>query len=755
MAIGVHHDGSEEYRSAFHGTSIGIAALAVDGTFTQVNPALCRLTGYSESQLLAGAGFASLLAPDDLPLYEKDFGAAVAGEPAVAPADRMLLAADGSKIWVELSIHAGASMGGLPGHIVLHAVDVTERRAAHDQALRRSAQQGEVAALGQLALTALRADELAHQAVAGIHKVMNVETVSIAREDDRSGKLVVVAGQDRVADVLAEAPGPDLRHARYALDTGAPVHVIDRDHEQRFDVDGFLGRGVRSGVSLPMRCADGDPGVLTVYRRQAGGLADHELEFLAAMVSVLNGAATRLQSEDELLRQSMYDTVTDVPNRRFLLSSLSELLKSPGQGDRRLTVISLGLVNRRAIHESLGHDAGDSFLSEIGQRIAMLLTLDETLARSDGDEFVIVSPDLTNPEDATDRVRDLLGRVAGPVTLEGFELPPHLVAGVVVTKVDPQIRPEDLLRDASAAMYRAVAEDMKVAVFDEAMRAETVERLSLVAELRRAIDTRSLYLAYQPVVSRSAGRVTKYEALVRWSHPVRGEIGPGRFVPLAETHGLIGRLGSYVLGEALDQLRRWRDAGDTLGDRSMAVNISRAQLDDPGLVEEILEALDVRSLAPSSLMIEVTESALTGDSQAALETVKALSEAGVQIALDDFGVGQSSLASLTELPLDVLKLDRSLVHDVANSPQRVAIMSAVSQIAQTLDLVVVAEGIETEDEARITAQLGCDLGQGWFYARPTAPDELPGVVAALDASMVADALSDAAGRGLNGGRHAA
>jgi EAL domain-containing protein (putative c-di-GMP-specific phosphodiesterase class I) len=283
-------------------------------------------------------------------------------------------------------------------------------------------------------------------------------------------------------------------------------------------------------------------------------------------------------------------------------------------------------------------------------------------------------------------------------------------------------------------MYRAVAEDVKLAVFDEAMRAETVERLSLVAELRRAIDTRSLYLVYQPVVSRAEAQVTKYEALVRWSHPVRGEIGPARFVPLAETHGLIGRLGSYVLAESLDQLRRWRDAGDTLGNRSMGVNISRAQLDDPGLAEEILGALAERELEPACLMIEVTESALTGDSQAALETVKALADAGVQIALDDFGVGQSSLASLTELPLDVLKLDRSLVHDVVDSPQRIAIMSAVSQIAQTLDLMVVAEGIETEEEARITSELGCDLGQGWFYARPTPADELPTIVAKLDAS---------------------
>ena len=743
MALAGHHDGGEEFRSAFNGASIGIAVLALDGTFTLVNPELCRMTGYNESQLLAGPGLTLLLAPQQRQPYEEEFGRIVAGEAPGPDADRLLIRADGSTLWAQVSLTVTHGLGGAAGHVVAHLVDVTERRTEKERALRRSAQQSEVAALGQLALTALRADELAHQAVDAIGRVLGVDLVAIAREDERTGRFVVVAGHQRLAEVHADPPGPDTRHARFALDQGMPVVIEDRDAEQRFDVDGLLDRGMRSGVALPMLCSDGDPGILAVYRRQSGPFAQDELDFLHAMVAVLNGAATRLQSEDELLRQSLYDTVTDVPNRRFLLASLAETLKAPGAGGRRIAIISLGLVNRRAIHESLGHDAGDRFLSEIGQRIAMLLTLDETLARSDGDEFVIISPELHTPDDAADRVRDLLSRVAGPVSIEGFELPPNLVAGIVVPEINAQDRPEDLLRDASAAMYRAVAEDLNIAVFDEAMRAETVERVSLVAELRRAIDTRSLHLAYQPIVSRAERRVTKYEALVRWTHPQRGEIGPGRFVPLAETHGLIGRLGSYVLTEALDQLQRWRQAGDPLGDRAMGVNISRAQLDDPRLVEEILGALRERDLPPSSLMIEVTESALAGDSQAALETVRALAAAGVQIALDDFGVGQSSLASLTELPLDVLKLDRSLVHDVVDSPQRVAIMSAVSQIAKTLDLQVVAEGIETEEEAEITSQLGCDLGQGWHYARPTTAEELPAVVASVDATLSGPAAGDA------------
>ena len=216
------------------------------------------------------------------------------------------------------------------------------------------------------------------------------------------------------------------------------------------------------------------------------------------------------------------------------------------------------------------------------------------------------------------------------------------------------------------------------------MRAETVERVALTDDLRRAIEHGGLRLVYQPMVGFDARRATSFEALVRWTHPERGEIGPGRFIPLAEQHGLIEPLGRWVLHEALDQLRRWRDDGLPMGDMSMSVNVSRVQLSRPGLAEEIFAALDERELPAEQLVVEVTESAVMDDPDAANATLDALSAAGVRIALDDFGVGQSSLACLRDLPLDVLKLDRGFITSLASSRQAAAIVRAVCDMARTL-----------------------------------------------------------------------
>lgn len=725
-------DGLALSRSAFDNACIGMAIVGRDGRLVRVNPGLCRLTGHPEARLLGSDGLAALVC-------EQAREALVArwepirsgGEDDGADIDVPIACADGGPRWVRLTF--GPAHDGASDDLLVQFLDVSARRTAEQSVARLRSHRDALATLGQLAMEAERADDLASAAVSAILDALEADVAAIARRLAGGDQLLAVAGQDRRGIFGPGAADVDPAHARLALARGGELLFEDRDAEAAFDTEGLHIRGLRSGIALPVLCAGCDLGVLAVYRRTAGAFAGEDLDLLRAIVKLLDGTAQRIQSEDELLRQSLYDPVTEVPNRRFLLSAVGAL--EQGRAERSLAIISLGIVNRRQIHESLGHDAGDRFLHEIGQRIAMRLTLDETLARSDGDEFVVLSPDLGSRENVLHRVQGLLERIRVPVSLEGLDLPPHVVAGVVMAPPRGAWRPEDLVRDASTAMYRAISEEREIVVFDEAMRAQTVERLSLVAELRRAIEMRSLNLAFQPVVSRVQGRVTKFEALVRWSHHRLGEIPPDRFVPLAESHGLIGRLGSYVLNEALDQLVRWKELGDTLGDRQMSVNISRAQLDDPGLVDEILNAVHSRGLAPASLLIEVTESALAGDAQAAIESVRALSAAGVCIALDDFGVGQSSLASLTELPLDVLKLDRSLVSQVAGSRERIAIISAVVRIAKELELMVVAEGIETDDEAALTERLGCDMAQGWFYARPTTAADLPSVVAALDGAL--------------------
>jgi EAL domain-containing protein (putative c-di-GMP-specific phosphodiesterase class I) len=292
------------------------------------------------------------------------------------------------------------------------------------------------------------------------------------------------------------------------------------------------------------------------------------------------------------------------------------------------------------------------------------------------------------------------------------------------------------------ASYRAKSGGRaRYELFDGRMRAEAVERVELTHDLRAAIESGELYLAYQPIVSFAQRKVIALEALARWTHPTRGEISPGRFIPLAEQHGLIGELGSWVMRAALDQVSRWRDAGDAVGALSVSVNFSRVQLGRPGLADDVVAALNRREIAPNQFVVEVTESAVMDDPEAARATLAALHARGVRLALDDFGVGQSSLACLRDLPLDVLKLDRGFVTSIATSRESGAIVRAVADMARTLRFPVIAEGIETPAQATVIEALGCDMGQGFLYARPAPAGQLPAVVAELDAALASHALA--------------
>jgi EAL domain-containing protein (putative c-di-GMP-specific phosphodiesterase class I) len=314
-------------------------------------------------------------------------------------------------------------------------------------------------------------------------------------------------------------------------------------------------------------------------------------------------------------------------------------------------------------------------------------------------------------------------------------LRPSASIGIALAGPAAAVQGEDLLRDAGVAMYRAKrAGGGRAELFDDAMRAETVERLALTNDLRRAIEDGDLRLVYQPLVNLGRRRTSGFEALVRWTHPERGEVAPARFIPLAEQHGLIEPLGRWVLREALEQLARWRADGLAL-DMGMSVNFSRVQLNRPGLADEVLAVLEDCGLAPDRLIVEVTESAVMEEAETATATLQALSARGVRIALDDFGVGQSSLACLRDLPLDALKLDRQFITSLASSRDAAAIVRAVCDMARTLGFGVVAEGVETEAQSQVVEALGCDYGQGFLYAKPTRPEDVRAVVAAVDARL--------------------
>jgi len=409
----------------------------------------------------------------------------------------------------------------------------------------------------------------------------------------------------------------------------------------------------------------------------------HDLDTLDEAVVRLQAAEERAEAAERILRhQALHDPLTQLPNHALLLDRLNLAVARRRRAQTWVAVLYLDVDDFKGINDSLGQAAGDEFLRTLAPRLSQVLRPSDTLARLGGDEFAILCEGLDEVTESAAIAERLLAVVAQPVEIVGVQLRPSASIGIALTGPGTVNDGEDLV--------------------------------------------------YQPMVRFAEGRAHAFEALARWTHPQRGEIPPNRFISLAEQHGLIEPLGRWVLHEAVDQLRRWRDAGLAMGDMAMSVNVSRVQLSRPGLAEEIFEVLSARGIPPQQFVIEVTESAVMDDPAVANATLDALAQAGVRIALDDFGVGQSSLACLCDLPLDALKLDRGFITSLASSRQAAAIVRAVCDMARTLGFSVVAEGVETEAQSQVVEALGCDIGQGFLYARPVSPQEIPAVVAELD-----------------------
>jgi diguanylate cyclase (GGDEF)-like protein len=388
---------------------------------------------------------------------------------------------------------------------------------------------------------------------------------------------------------------------------------------------------------------------------------------------------------------------------------------------KSIAVLFIDLDNFKVVNDSLGHNAGDRLLVELGRRLRDAIRPSDTIARFGGDEFVVLCEDIDEARDAVCVGERIVAAAAEPFQLDGREMFVTASVGVALA-INGEATPETLLRDADAAMYRAKERGRgRVEVFDEALRTRIMERLDLENGLRRALKRGELRVYYQPEVSSSKGRMVAVEALVRWEHPERGLLQPSDFVPLAEETGLIVEIGEWVLNEACSQIAEWRRKGAEI---DVAVNVSARQLGQRDIVEVVRGALERSGLPAEALCLEITESAVMRDPEAALATLTLVKELGVKVALDDFGVGFSSLAQLKEmLPLHALKVDRSFISGIADDDRNSAIVAAVVMMATTLGLTAIAEGVETEAQALQARALGCDVSQGYFFTAPQ-PAEL-------------------------------
>ncbi|MFN8513497.1 MAG: EAL domain-containing protein [Thermomicrobiales bacterium] len=439
--------------------------------------------------------------------------------------------------------------------------------------------------------------------------------------------------------------------------------------------------------------------------------------------------------EAQLAHQAFHDALTDLPNRALFQDRLGHALDRAARRQAPIAVLFLDLDRFKHVNDSLGHEAGDELLIAVAGRLARSVRSGDTVARLGGDEFTVILETIDEAAEAVLAAERIVAAFEHPFLVGNRSLAITTSVGVVLGRAS-QDTPADLLRYADVALYQAKeAGRARYAVFDTAMSEAALERAALEAELRQALERDELTLHYQPKVDLASGAVTGLEGLVRWQHPTRGLLLPGVFIPLAEETGLIRPLGLWVLAEACRQARRWCDA-EPLRPLVVSVNVSAVQLRQADFVPAVARILAETGVPPARVQLEITESVLMLDADRAAAVLEALKGLGLGLAIDDFGTGYSSLGYLKRFPIDTVKIDRAFVGGLGRDPEDTAIVRAVIGLAQTLGLHVVAEGVETEENLRRLRELGCELGQGYHFARPLPADEA-GVLLARRGEVVA------------------
>jgi diguanylate cyclase (GGDEF)-like protein/PAS domain S-box-containing protein len=447
---------------------------------------------------------------------------------------------------------------------------------------------------------------------------------------------------------------------------------------------------------------------------------------VAGLVFNTRDVTDRYRLEKELEQRAFYDSLTGLPNRAVFRDRLQHALARAGRDGRDwIAVLLLDLDGFKVVNDSMGHSAGDELLVEVARRISASCRASDTVARLGGDEFAVLLEDAVSEVSAVQLASRLQECLAAVFEIRSREVFVGASIGVALA-LDTSAGPEELVRNADTAMYSAkIAGKGRYAVFQPEMHERTVEFFEIQADLKHALERGEFALHYQPIVDLETERICGVEALVRWEHPKRGLVMPGAFISVAEETGMIGQLGVWVLGEACRQAAAWRESAPGGSGLTLNVNLSMRQLLEPDLVARVAEVLRESRLDTAALTLEMTEGALVQDPGPTAEKLRALKQLGIGLALDDFGTGSASLAHLRQFPIDVLKIDRSFVDDVARADSdAAALVQAIVELARTLRLGTVAEGVESPDQVSALRRANCERAQGYLFGRPVPPAEL-------------------------------
>jgi diguanylate cyclase (GGDEF)-like protein/PAS domain S-box-containing protein len=710
-----------QFRAAVDASAVLVTLIdPANMRYVDLNDAACRALGYSREELLTMGPAEVFSAPgfDLAQSYER----LLSGDQAPATVEGVYRRKDGTAFPVEAVRRVVPSATG--DIIIAIARDITERKRAEQGASAQRLQQLVIAEFAQQALGNADLEQVMANAAEIVGLTLDVEHCKILQRGADSASLSVRAAFGCPNEVLGrQCPlqGEGSQTARVLAERQGVIvddyaegacSVVTQDCECR----------LRSGAEVPIPGQkDGPLGVLGAYSRRERRFSGDELSFLQSIANNIAVAIERKSAEERFAYLAQFDALTGLPNRHLFQDRLAQTVGQAARGGSAMAVLFIDLDRFKLVNDAQGRHAGDRLLKEAARRLSESVRGGDTVGRFGGDEFGVVLANLYKPGDASLVAQKIIDALARPVTLDGHETYITASIGISVYPADGA-EPEALLANADAAMYRAKEQGRNhYEYFTREMNERALRWVRMQTETRRALERGEFQVHYQPKVELATGKICGFEALLRWQHPDKGLVPPSEFIPVLEETGLIVPAGEWVMRTACAQIKSWREMG--LPSSPIAVNLSARQFQQKDLEDSICRVLRESAVAPPLLQFELTESLLMGDPEAAARTLLGLKELGVRLSVDDFGTGYSSLAYLKRFALNELKIDRVFIRDIVADPDDAAITLAIINLAHSLDLEVVAEGVETEAQVNFLRSHGCDQMQGFYFAAPCSADQ--------------------------------
>jgi diguanylate cyclase (GGDEF)-like protein/PAS domain S-box-containing protein len=683
-------ESEQRFRRSFDDAAIGMALVGINGRFLRANRSLHEILGYPEEELL-GKTFQDVTHPDDLGADVDNLGRMLAGEIRTHQVEKRYIHSEGHVVWALLSVSVVHDEEGEPLYFVSHIQDVTEHKEAEE---------------------ALRKAEERYRTL-----VERIPAVTFVDRADGSEESLYVSPQ--VEGMLGYTPEEWMEGRLWR----ERMHPEDRERilasDERFEAHG-------GPVDEEYRLLAKDGTVVwvreeTVLVRGRGGEPLY-------VQGIMSDVTEKKALEERLRHQAFHDPLTDLPNRQLFVDRLGQALRRTRRQQSRVAVLFMDLDEFKVVNDSLGHEAGDQLLKLVAQRLGRCLRPEDTLARFGGDEFVVLIEAVGDPAEAVQVAERITEELHRPFIMEGREL--HVAASIGISLGDARTHdPDALLREADTAMYRVKGEDSGYTVFDPTMYERAFRRLELENDLRKAIEREEFVVHYQPIVRlNNDGGGWRIEALVRWDHPERGLLDPDEFVLVAEESGLVVPMGELVLEQACRRAVEWQRRFPCSMPLVMCVNLSVRQLSRPDLAETVERVLWETGMEGDCLSLDVTETVYVSTLERNTVVLDRLKAMGVEISIDDFGTIYSSLSYLKRLPADAIKIDRSFVKGLGENVEDTAIVQMIVGLAHTLRMEVIAEGVESEEQARLLKELGCDFAQGFHFSKPLPPEEIPALL---------------------------